>query len=79
MLADGACKGDPNPDMWFEPSMFGYAISVCNTYPLRQECLQEALDNNEEYGVWGGTMPYERGHEHDEDGRIPGAATHAND
>lgn len=29
--------------------------------------------------VRGGTMPFERGHKHDEDGRTPGAETHAHD
>lgn len=28
--------------------------------PLRQQCLEFALVNNERFGVWGGTLPEER-------------------
>ena len=36
------------------------ALAVCSTCPIRQTCLQAAIDNVEEYGIWGGTFPYER-------------------
>nr|WP_301336999.1 WhiB family transcriptional regulator [Mycobacterium asiaticum] len=30
------------------------AISICRDCPVMQQCAAEALDNNIEYGVWGG-------------------------
>jgi hypothetical protein len=36
------------------------ALAVCSTCPIQQTCLQAAVDNAEEYGIWGGTFPYER-------------------
>ena len=33
---------------------------ICSECPVREECLEHALDNNEEYGVWGGTTELER-------------------
>lgn len=35
----------------------GDALGVC---PCITECLEYALDNNEEFGVWGGTTEDER-------------------
>ncbi len=36
------------------------AKAVCATCPVRQECLDEAIENNEKYGVWGGMDTTER-------------------
>lgn len=36
------------------------ALSFCNACPVSTECLQYALDNGIEYGVWGGTTETER-------------------
>ncbi|HEY9410657.1 MAG TPA: WhiB family transcriptional regulator [Jiangellaceae bacterium] len=30
------------------------AVRVCRSCPVRVECLQYALDNNERWGIWGG-------------------------
>lgn len=30
------------------------AIAICQTCPVRTECLMFAEENQEEYGVWGG-------------------------
>ena len=43
-----------NPDA-YEP-----AKGVCRDCPVRAMCLEYALDNDERYGVWGGTDPEER-------------------
>ncbi len=36
------------------------AKSVCAACPVRAECLAEALDNEIEWGVWGGLTERER-------------------
>lgn len=36
------------------------AKRVCKGCDVATECLTYALDNDEEYGVWGGTTPTER-------------------
>lgn len=33
---------------------------VCESCEVRQICLQYALENDENYGTWGGTTPAER-------------------
>ena len=34
--------------------------TICDGCVVRPECLAYALDNNEQYGVWGGKTPNER-------------------
>lgn len=36
------------------------ARAVCARCPVRVDCLEYALDNDEHYGVWGGTSERER-------------------
>jgi hypothetical protein len=36
------------------------AKRVCYGCPVRQECLQYALETNQMYGVWGGLTEHER-------------------
>lgn len=38
----------------------GEAKRVCMGCPVREQCLQHALDNDERYGVWGGFSERER-------------------
>lgn len=53
-----ACAGK-GPDAFF-PDGRRYdeqstaAIAVCRTCPVRLDCLQHALNEGEDYGVWGG-------------------------
>lgn len=36
------------------------AKRICGSCPLVISCLNTALANNEEYGIWGGSTPAER-------------------
>lgn len=49
-----ACASGHDPDMWFDPSRREQARRVCDTCPVRLECLQEGLGNRRNEGVWGG-------------------------
>lgn len=53
---DGALCAQSDPDAWFpekgHPSTT--AIRICQACPLRQACLDYAVENGERYGIWGG-------------------------
>lgn len=36
------------------------AKAICATCPVRLDCLQSAMDNDERFGIWGGTSEHER-------------------
>lgn len=48
---------------WFFPEKgdnWGSAKRICALCPVKAECLEDALENNEEWGIWGGTTDHER-------------------
>lgn len=36
------------------------AKNICTACPVRNLCLDFALDSGEDYGIWGGLTPHER-------------------
>jgi WhiB family redox-sensing transcriptional regulator len=36
------------------------ALAICGICPVREDCLENALETNERFGVWGGTTEKER-------------------
>jgi WhiB family redox-sensing transcriptional regulator len=62
-----ACK-TADPDLFFPPpsrakkrSRRGFrAKAICAACPVRTECLEYAVDNRIEFGVWGGLNEDER-------------------
>jgi WhiB family transcriptional regulator, redox-sensing transcriptional regulator len=54
----------PRPDVnVFFPERGGSskaARAVCARCDVREECLESALANQEEFGIFGGTSPHER-------------------
>lgn len=36
------------------------AKAICATCPVRVDCLQSAMDNDERFGIWGGTSERQR-------------------
>jgi hypothetical protein len=45
---------------WFEPARWSKAIEICQGCAMRSECLDQALQQGERLGVWGGLTPDER-------------------
>lgn len=61
-----ACR-DSAPELFFPVGATGLALEqierakdVCRRCPVRAECLDFALETNQEAGVWGGTSEEER-------------------
>lgn len=59
---DAACRDEdqdlffPESEIYIDPT----TLAICAACPVREPCLEYALVNNEEYGIWGGTSPYQR-------------------
>ncbi|GAB2964201.1 WhiB family transcriptional regulator [Saccharothrix stipae] len=60
--ADGLCN-QTDPDAFY-PDQAGdsapAARRVCATCPVQPTCLEDALDREGEYGVWGGMTARQR-------------------
>lgn len=57
---DAACRGRPID--WFYPEtqdLNERAMEICRDCPVRQECLDYGI-KNEEFGIWGGMIASER-------------------
>lgn len=61
---DDAVCATTDPDLFFpdirDPARL--AKRICNSCPVKQECLDYAIQAGEEFGVWGGTTEIERRH-----------------
>lgn len=58
--ANAACKGDTPDALFVRGAEQNKAKQVCAGCAVRTECLAEALDNQIEWGVWGGMTERER-------------------
>jgi WhiB family redox-sensing transcriptional regulator len=58
---DAACRG-VDTDVFFPTSEANAeaAKEICATCPVREQCLEYALDTRPPDGVWGGLTPIER-------------------
>lgn len=46
-----------DPDLWHPSAgqtVAREALDTCDRCPVRQDCLEWALENRERYGIWGG-------------------------
>ena len=52
---DAVCN-QTDPEAFFPENIEDrrMAIAICNTCPVKKKCLDYALANEEEFGVWGG-------------------------
>ncbi len=60
-MAEGNCRNHP-PAVFFPSDGVGvdHARRICGTCPVLDQCLDYALDNRIDHGVWGGTSERER-------------------
>ena len=65
-LRDAICR-DTDPDLFFPVGTTGYALvqidrakEVCGECPVKVDCLDYALETNQDSGIWGGTSEEER-------------------
>ena len=51
------CRAN-NPELWFAelPADVEYAKALCQACPVREMCLEGALERREPWGVWGGQL-----------------------
>jgi WhiB family redox-sensing transcriptional regulator len=56
-----ACRG-ADPDIFYPvvPDDVTEAMAFCSTCPVRNDCLDYALTNREDQGIWGGTTGDQR-------------------
>lgn len=61
---DQASCAQSDPDAWYpekgRKDSVTIAKKVCKNCPIRERCLEIALENDERYGVWGGLSERER-------------------
>jgi WhiB family transcriptional regulator, redox-sensing transcriptional regulator len=59
--ADGNCRNEP-PARFFPSDGVGVEIArrICETCPVKAPCLEYALRNKIDHGVWGGASERER-------------------
>jgi WhiB family redox-sensing transcriptional regulator len=60
-MRDGNCRGY-HPATFFPSDGVGVesARTICGTCPVREACLEYALENRIDHGVWGGCSERER-------------------
>jgi len=66
ILADRSapvCVGE-DPELWFagerQPLEQALAVALCSICSQRSTCLQRALRDEEDFGIFGGLLPAER-------------------
>lgn len=60
-MAEGNCREEP-PSLFFPSDGVGVEVArrVCVDCPVKGPCLEYALANNIDHGVWGGASERER-------------------
>ena len=60
-MARGKCK-EVAPDLFFPSDGMGVLVAqrICAECPVASACLEYALDNHIDHGVWGGASERER-------------------
>ncbi len=60
-MAEGKCRDLP-PETFFPSDGVGVEIArrICADCPVKAPCLEYAMENHIDHGVWGGTSERER-------------------
>lgn len=60
-MAEGNCRNEP-PTRFFPSDGVGVEIAkqICATCPVSEPCLEYALEQRIDHGVWGGTSERQR-------------------
>ncbi|NCY16693.1 MAG: WhiB family transcriptional regulator [Actinobacteria bacterium] len=60
-MEDGICRNH-KPDTFFPSDGVGVEVAkrICATCPVVDTCLEYALENHIDHGVWGGTSERQR-------------------
>ena len=60
-MAKGNCRFEP-PATFFPSDGVGVEIAkrICETCPVKGQCLEHALEQRIDHGVWGGTSERQR-------------------
>jgi WhiB family redox-sensing transcriptional regulator len=60
-MAQGNCADQP-PSLFFPSDGVGveHAKRICADCPVRSQCLEYAIENRIDHGVWGGTSERQR-------------------
>ncbi|MFM7068849.1 MAG: WhiB family transcriptional regulator [Actinomycetes bacterium] len=60
-MAAGNCADKP-PSLFFPSDGVGVDVArrVCDGCPVKAQCLEYAIENRIDHGVWGGTSERER-------------------
>lgn len=48
------------PDQQVRQIAVAAAKRLCNACPIKNDCLEYAIESNQRYGIWAGTSPSER-------------------
>ena len=58
IYVEGACSGSGDGHLFFSerPEELARAQAICGVCPVQIECLADALERREEWGVWGGVI-----------------------
>ena len=60
-MAEGNCRFEP-PATFFPSDGVGVEVAkrICETCPVKEPCLEYALENRIDHGVWGGASERQR-------------------
>ena len=56
-MLDGSCVGRTDVDFFDLDCSAAAAARICDGCPVRQTCLDYAIDHAIEDGIWGGLLP----------------------